>query len=433
MKAVPSVLVSLATASLAVAAAFEAPRTFKASELLTPAQLKGPHFTVSPTVKTEGYFHEFTIKSDYGTIDAEGESLLLTRLNEVRALGELDDVSKSEVFLKAAGQSVVNVGKGVANVVTDPGATAKGIGKGLKRFGTNLGRAAKKTGEDVADASKKDDQASGEPQKSTGEKTADVAGGVGKSVLGVNKAYRRWAQKVAVDPYTTNELLRKKLSDIAEVDAAGGVAAKIVVPIPTVVGATASVGDLVWGKDPQELLKLNEQRVKELGASDAVAKAFFRNKDLTLTHQTRIIAALTAVKAKGSAAYLETASETKMEREALFFAESVEMMQRAQAKDKVVAILPDSRALVTKTADGRGVVFLPVDWVQWTAPFQKAATEVKGRAQKELGATKLEVRMSGRMSDVAKKEMAALGWTVVENVPLTFEATTKAAAAPKKK
>ena len=79
------------------------------------------------------------------------------------------------------------------------------------------------------------------------------------------------------------------------------------------------------------------------------------------------------------------------------------------------------------------MVLLPVDWVRWTAAFDKALTEVEKRAKAELGATKLELRMTGTMSAVAKKEMAARGWTVTENVPLSFElAQAKAQSAPKK-
>jgi hypothetical protein len=88
---------------------------------------------------------------------------------------------------------------------------------------------------------------------------------------------------------------------------------------------------------------------------------------------------------------------------------------------------------VAKTKDGRAVVLLPVDWVQWTAAYEKALAEVERRAKAELGATKLELRMTGRMSEVAKKEMAARGWTVTENVPLSFELAQAAAkSAPKK-
>src|SRR5512143_2750603 len=125
-------LAALASAALAGAAAYEGPRTFEASEILKPSQVKGPHFQVAPTVKTEGYLHLFEITTDYGPLEAEGKAMLLMREHEVGCLAQLSDVSKSEVFVKAAGTSVLNVGKGVAAAVKDPGATAKGIGGGVK-------------------------------------------------------------------------------------------------------------------------------------------------------------------------------------------------------------------------------------------------------------------------------------------------------------
>jgi hypothetical protein len=86
---------------------------------------------------------------------------------------------------------------------------------------------------------------------------------------------------------------------------------------------------------------------------------------------------------------------------------------------------------VAKTRDGRAVALLPVDSIRWTAAFEKAANEVQQRAAKELGATKLELQISGIVSPTAKKELAAKGITVVENLPLTLEVA--AAAAPAKK
>jgi len=424
-------LVALASAALAVAAAYEGPRTFQASEILKPSQVKGPHFSVKPEVPTEGYFHVFSITTDYGPLDAEGMSLLFTRLNEVRALAELDEVSKSEVFLKAAGTSVVNVGKGVASAVKDPGATAKGVGGGLKRFGTNLGRKAKRTTDKAVDSAKDDEKKAEGPSKSTEEKAADAAGGAAKSVLGVNSGARRWAQKLGVDPYTTNPILKKALQDIGTVDAAGGIAAKVAVPIPMVVSSTASVGNMVWGKDPEALLKYNEQRLAELGVSAAVVKRLYLSKGFTLTLQTRLVNGLHAVKAKGSADYAEAAAEADLEREAVFFAESAEMLQRFHATSPVVALLPDSRALVAKTKDGRAVALLPLDWVGWTAASEKALAEMASRAKAELGATKLEIHLTGRMSAAAKKEAAARGFTVVENVPSSMEVLQAAAAAKK--
>jgi hypothetical protein len=426
-------LATLAVLSVAaLLAAFEGPRTFQASEVLKPAQIKGPHFAVDPTVKTDGYFFIFDLKTDYGALDAEGTDMLLVRLNEVGALAQLDEVSKSEVFLKAAGTSVLNVGKGVASAVKDPKATAEGIGGGLKRFGSNLGRKAKRTGDKAVDAATGDDKGEGS-DKSTTDKAAAAGTGMAYSVLGVNKSGRKWAQKVGADPYTTNPILKKALTDIGQIDAAGGIAAKVVVPIPMVVSSTATVGNLVWAKDPEELLKMNEAALKALGVGADTIKRLYVSKGFTLTLYTRLATYLPAVKVPGCADYVTTAAEANTEREAGFFVESAAMLDRFNKTSPVAALLTDSRALVAKTKDGRAVVLLPLDWVSWTEAYAKAVAEVEKRAKEELGATKLELQMTGTMSAEAKKEMAARGWKVVENVPSTADLLfAKAAAAPKK-
>ncbi len=391
---------ALSLAVLAFAAAYEGQRTFKASEVLKTSEIEGPHYKVAQAVPTEGYFWIFSITTDYGPLEAEGKSMLLVRLDEVRALAQLDEVSKSEVFLASAGTSVLNVGKGAVAAVKDPVATAKGIGGGMKRFGTNLGRTAK--------------QATSTGKSEAG-KTAD-AGGVANSVLGINAAARKWAQKVGVDPYTTNPVLKKALSDLGQIDSAGSIAAKVVVPIPIVVSATATVGNLVWAKDPQALLKENEQQLRALGVSDGVIKKLYLSKGFTLTLHTRLAGALSAVKAKGSADYVATAAEADTEREALFFVESAEMMKSFHQKTPVLELLADSRALVGKTRDGRALGLLPLDWVSWTETYEKALREAAERARKELGAAKLEMKLTGRMSETAMKETATLGWAVLEKV-----------------
>lgn len=404
MSAVPFRLVAAfaiaaAAAALALAVVYEGPRSFQAAELLEPSQIKGPHHQVAPTVETEGYLHVFDITSDYGPLEAEGMGMLLVRLHEVSALVQLDEVSKSEVFLKAAGTSVLNVGKGVASVVKDPEGTVKGIGGGVKRFGTNLGRRAKGTGDKAA--------------------TADA--GMAYSISGINSGARKWAQKVGVDPYTTNPILKKALTDLGQIDLAGSIAGKIVTPIPQVVKGTASVGDLVWSKDPEEVLKVNEQKLAEMGVGGGTIEELRQSKGFTLTLHTRLASSLREVYVPGCADYAATAAEAATEREAAFFVESAEMLSAFHTATSVVAVLEDSRALVAKTKDGRAVVMLPIDWVRWTEAYDKALGEVEKRARVELGATGYDLRMTGTLSAVAKGETSARGWKVLEKLPTSFE------------
>jgi len=373
----------------------------KASALLTPALLKGPHHSVADAVATEGFFHQFTVSSEFGSFEALGRSQLAVRIHEIDALFALQDVSKTEVFLTAAGQSVVNVGKSAAGVVTDPSGTAKNMGSGVKRFGVNLGRRTKRAVDSSGDSAG-DENTEG-----------NAATGAANSVLGVNSAMRRWAQKVGVDPYTTNPVLREALEGIAKVDSAGSIATKVVVPIPAVVGMTSSVGSLVWSKDPEEVRKINEQRLRDLRVPEAIAKALAGNRTFTLTAQTRLIAALHAVNVRGCADYAATAAVATNEREALFFVESAEMLQERHAREQVSKILSDSRALVAALPGGKAVALLPLDWVRATSATTGVLRELAARAKEELGATTLDIHLTGRASPRLTKEIPALGWRMV--------------------
>jgi hypothetical protein len=396
---------AMALAAIAVTAAGaqqsdEPPPKLTAPAILPAATINGPHYTVDPPVKAEGYLYEFTLTSDFGPFTANGRSQLATRIEEIRAIAALQDVSKSEVFLKSAGGAIVNIGKGAASAVTNPTETAKGIGAGVKRFGVNLGRASKRavTSEGGAD---------------TGESGAESAA---SSVLGVSSAMRRWAQKVGADPYTTNITLREALKSIAEVDAAGSIVTKVVVPVPQVIGAVATVGDLVWSKDPEELRKLNEQRAAGLGVSKNSSDAFFRNGWYTLTLQTRFVAALDAVKTPGAADYLETATAADTESEAHFFVESAEMLRLFHTKHGVERLLPDSRAVVA-ASKGRAALLAPLDYVRATRASMEVLEEIAARSRKELAATRLELVLTGRATERAKKEAKAIGWSVAESQP----------------
>jgi hypothetical protein len=305
----------------------------------------------------------------------------------------------------------------VANVVTNPVETAKGLGGGLKRLGGNLGRKSKAAAESATDAVKGGDEGAPGDDKSTGAKAADAGASAVNSLAGVTGASRRWAQKLGVDPYSSNAVLRKALEDIGRIDTAGGIAVKIAVPIPPIASLTATTNNLVWGKDPEELAKINAQRATEVGVSQDVAKRFFKCKAFSPSRQTRFIGALHAVRAKGAEDYVDAASESRTEQEAEFFTESAEMLQRLHVAGPVSAVLTDSRAMVAKTQDGRATLLLPIDWIAWTEASDKALVEIDQRAKKELGASRIEVELTGRTSAEARRQLVARGWKVSEDAP----------------
>ena len=93
----------LAAIALHAAGDFEAAPTFKASEILPPAALKGPHHSIDEKVTLQGLHHQYRITSDYGVFDAAGDEMLTIRLKEVDALARLAETSQAEVALTGVG------------------------------------------------------------------------------------------------------------------------------------------------------------------------------------------------------------------------------------------------------------------------------------------------------------------------------------------
>jgi hypothetical protein len=406
------VVVTLAAAVVTPAAQPAAPQTNEPDPVLTASALlgatppAGADYTIDQAVRTPGTWHVFTITSPFGTFEAEGLAQVDVRLQEIAAMRRLEELSKAGVFARSAGESLVKVGTGVVNAVTDPVETAKGIGGGVKRFGVNLGRRTKRAVQRLND----DSPGSGDSDTGTGARVGGAAASAAKSLIGINGARRRWARRVGADPYTTNPVLKDALERIAAVDAAGGIATSVVVPIPPVVGTTAKVGDLVWGTDPEELRKLNESRARDIGATSDDANTFFRNRAFTLTMQTRLVGALATVGVPGTGDYLASAAEAADEREALFFVESAELLQREHETAPLTRVLTDSRALVAQRAGGEAIVVLPFDWLRATATTGAEFADLARRAKAELGGSTLRLVVSGTVTEAATAALAAAGW-----------------------
>src|SRR5215831_4539064 len=169
-------------------AVFEELPELKASEILKPELLKGPHYVVRDPVPTSAGMNQFTIDSDFGVFEADGNEMLLQRLKEIDAIARLQEVSRTDEFknsLLAAAKSPLNSAK---NIARDPAQAIANVPKGLMKF---LGR-AKDTVENVGKGGNDD-----------GDRMKDA--------IGYSDKKRKIALEMGIDPYTTNSVLQKQL------------------------------------------------------------------------------------------------------------------------------------------------------------------------------------------------------------------------------
>jgi hypothetical protein len=79
-------------------AAFEELPVLNASEILRPEFLAGPHHKVREPVPTSFGANQFTIDSDFGVFEANGNEMLVRRINEINAIAQLNDVSRTDEY-----------------------------------------------------------------------------------------------------------------------------------------------------------------------------------------------------------------------------------------------------------------------------------------------------------------------------------------------
>ncbi len=136
--------------------------------------------------------------------------MLRIRIGEINALAELDELSQTEVFIKAAADAGVGQLKSIKQFATHPVETVvgipSGIGRMFKRYLRQASEVVGATKEIVDDA----DQTNGEK-----EDDSNSAVDLTERFFGVSGAERAWARKLGTDPYSTNETLRAAIKEVA--------------------------------------------------------------------------------------------------------------------------------------------------------------------------------------------------------------------------
>jgi hypothetical protein len=413
-RAVAAACAVLAAAAVHAAAGFEAAPTFEAAKILPAAQVKGPHHAVEARVPLQGLYRQYKITSDYGAFGADGDLLLLIRLKEVDALARLAETSEAEVALKAVGGALGGAAKGAAHAVANPKETVEGIPGGVGKMFGRVGRKAKRTAEKGKEEIAGDDSKPAEADsKSTTAAAADATASAAKGVLGVSAGRRRWAQELGVDPYTSNPVLGAALDKVGQIDAAGRFTTKLV-PGMALVSTVASVDKLVYAKSPEELLKHIEERLKAIGVSDQLSKDLRLNKNIRVSLQARIVAALDALGGVADrAAFLERADAIDSETAAFYYADSAEMLERFhRTKGALARLVPANGAAVALTKDGRLVHLVPADYVPWTSQVGQAVDGAVQRAKEDFPSARLEAWITGDASDRTRQELTGRGWKI---------------------
>jgi hypothetical protein len=387
-------------------AVFEELPELKASEILKPEFLKGAHYLVRDPVPTSAGMNQFTIDSDFGVFEADGNEMLLQRLNEIDAIARLGEVSRTDEFKKsllAAAKSPLNSAK---NIARDPAQAISNVPKGIMKF---LGR-AKETVQNVG--------------KGGG---GDIGNGDRmKDAIGYSDKKRKIALEMGIDPYTTNTVLQKQLDDLAWASWAGGFSFSVAtLPISgaagaalTVTNVNSTVDDLLREKTPSELEQINRATFRGMGASASATERILNGGAFTPTQATAFAVHLKALKGVANrGAFVKAAAEkSTTEADALFCLYTAALMDQINQKTPLAKIVMLGDFPISVAKDGTIIVALQWDYAAWTSGAAAFTDEVQKFAEKSGRGPHVIVDLSGDVSPRLRAELEKRGITLQDRL-----------------
>jgi len=385
-------------------AVFEELPVLNANEILRPEFLSGPHYKVRDAVPTYLGANQFTIDSDFGVFEANGNEMLVTRIKEVNAIERLKEVSRTDEFKNALTKAAKSPLASAKNIVTDPVNTISNAPKGLMKF-------MRRAGESIKDIGNKSESHAAEGSKM-------------QQLIGFSDEKRKVAINLGVDPYSTNTVLQRELDGIAWASFAGGMTVQLATmpiggPALTVVDVTSSLNDVLKEKSPTDLKMMNRKTLRAMGAGEKDTERFLNNNAFSPSQQTAFVLNLKALNGVANrGAFVRTAGETSSaEQDAIFCVQTAALMGQLHKGEKPLAritMLGDFPIGVAK--DGTIVVALQWDYAAWTSGAAQFTSDLQKLATQSGEKKNILVALSGQVSPRLREELEKRGITVQDRL-----------------
>ena len=328
--------------------------------------------------------------------------MLRIREQEIKAIGGLREIKKSDAFKAAFKKSATSSLKGAQALITDPVDTIKGVPKGIGKFFSRIGEMTKGGRGDRED-------------------------GYTKELIGFAAIKRKYAYKFGVDVYSSNKVLQKELNSVAWAGFAGGMTVTVaMMPVKKASAAafyavkgtslTYGMNKILLDTSPEDLQQLNRGKMEEMGVRESVINEFLNNPAYSPRHKTILVQALVEMQGvKGRAQYIKQALCAAYEEEAFLYQRMAEMMYGYHKHVKPIKeLIPVRKFVVGYTSDQTVVATFPIDLLYWIEPADLgsaalAKLDLTGRPIKNT-----EIWLTGALTPRTMKEFNARGLVVKE-------------------
>ena len=387
----------------ALAQAVESAPSYNAAQIRGIERV-GANYTILTPVRSDGLMRNYIVKTPYDEHIVSGDALLHVRLKELHTLALLEKVSNSETFGKSLAEAGISPLKYTGQLITNPLGTVKetfeGVGAMLGRIGAGLNNVGKSQDNAI------------------------------ESLLGVTGDRRQIAAAYGVDPYTKYPPLDAKLKHLAEAAALGGLAVSgallaVAGPAGIVVSSLSTaykinniaIDDLARQYTSAQILDINRDRLAAMGVREDLNAAILANHHYTPIDMAAMVAALDSMKGvAGRDVFIAHAVAADHHSTAYFMRRQAELMAKDhRSNGGYVQLIALGGLPFAVTRDGRIVTATPIDALSWTANtaarFGQFSAERNRVSPKAAG----ELRITGQATALAKRQLKAQGWTVLEN------------------
>ena len=397
---IASIITSVAVPVYA-APTYEQPTILKASEILPPDLVKGPHHQVDERVVNDAYLNIYTIHSEFGDVQATSTAKLRKYIHEINAVAKMKEIQGSDEFVSGMKDKAGAVVEGAGALLTDPvgtvGNTISGVGKMFSRAGESM----------------------------FGGSRSDAEGSRMGSLLGYAKAKRDIGYHFGIDVYSHKKNLQEELDRLSSAGGTGTlVMSGLLMAVPggagiavSVTGGTQLMENVMRDNAPADLRKMNRAKLADMGVNKHVADIFIANGVYTPREQTFLVAAIGGMtNTSGRDEFIKFATLTDEPDMAFFRQRQAEMYAayntRVQPISRFVAVGSTSAAL-TKNGD---IIFnVPLDHLLWTKGISAIIRIATQEVSLLKGINERHLLLSGTASDLARESLKKMGWKVQEN------------------
>jgi hypothetical protein len=360
---------------------YETPTALRASEVLPPELVSGPHHRVQEEVRADGLHRVFSVDSPFGHFEARGEDELRARIREIEATAKLRETNQVPVQDTAVGKSPRP--GGLAGWVIEPGAGERPTG-------------------------------------------APRAG-----LVDLDAMKRQVAHELGIDPYTENEALQRELERHVFSTFASGRASRDAVdeeappePAPSQEQTDEEApeegdraAELVRDYSQEDLERLHRIELAVMGVEEELREEFLDNPWYNPRDGTQLVDALSSLEGtEGRSAFIEAAIGAGSAAEARSFQRMAELMRRYSSQ---VGSLERFTRLGGRVAayaeDGTLVVPVEADHALWTPNIASFAAAIARAAGEDPEVAKTRLLVSGKLSARARREIQGLGIDVTEH------------------